>query len=135
MGQGGGAQFIVTTLAESVNARAFQSGGTWDPVTDNVYGTDGMEFFAANNLKFLWGGYPCAGGSNAVAVNVMTSRVYVSCGNSQSGGGLVVFDGVALRQASVKVPMPPLASALLGAQPTSLADRMQSQVTVRLVPD
>ena len=41
MGQGGGAQFSGVALAESVNARAFQSGGAWDPATDNVYGTDG----------------------------------------------------------------------------------------------
>ena len=82
MGQGGGAQFTGTALAESVNARAFQSGGAWDPATDNVYGTDGLEFFAVNNLKFLFGGYPCAGASNAVAVNPMTSRVYVSCGSA-----------------------------------------------------
>lgn len=121
MGQGGGAQFNGTALAESVNARAFQSGGAWDPATDNVYGTDGIEFFATNNLKFLFGGYPCAGGSNAVAFNPMTSRVYVSCGNSQTGGGVVVYDGIALSNASAKVPTAPLASALVGAQPTGLA--------------
>ena len=121
MGQGGGAQFSGTTLAESVAARAFQSGGAWDPATDNVYGTDGIEFFATNNLKFLFGGYPCGGASNAVAVNPMTSRVYVSCGNSQTGGGVVVYDGIALSKASAKIPTAPLASALLGAQPTGLA--------------
>src|SRR5205085_3750434 len=121
MGQGGGAQFTGTALAESVNARAFQSGGAWDPATDNVYGTDGMEFFAVNNLKFLFGGYPCAGASNAVAVNPMTSRVYVSCGNSQTGGGVVVYDGVALSNANVHIPTPSLATAHLGAQPTGLA--------------
>jgi DNA-binding beta-propeller fold protein YncE len=121
MGQGGGAQFTGTALAEPVNARAFQSGGAWDPATDNVYGTDGMEFFATNNLKFLYGGYPCAGSSNAVAVNPLTSRVYVSCGNSQTGGGLVVYDGVALANASAKIPTAPLTSALLGAQPTGVA--------------
>jgi DNA-binding beta-propeller fold protein YncE len=121
MGQGGGAQFTGTALAESVNARAFQSGGAWDPATDNIYGTDGIEFFAVNNLKFLFGGYPCAGASNAVAVNPLTSRVYVSCGNSQSGGGIVAYDGVALSKASVKIPTAPLASALLGAQPAGLA--------------
>jgi DNA-binding beta-propeller fold protein YncE len=121
MGQGGGAQFSGTALAESVSARAFQSGGAWDPATDNVYSTDGIEFFAVNNLKFLFGGYPCAGASNAVAVNPMTSRVYVSCGNSQTGGGIVIYDGIVLSQASVKIPTAPLASALLGAQPTGLA--------------
>jgi len=51
----------------------------------------------------------------------MTSRVYVSCGNSQTGGGIVAYDGVALSQASAKIPTAPLASALLGAQPTGLA--------------
>ena len=121
MGQGGGAQFSGSTFAEAVSARAFQSGGAWDPVTDNVYGTDGLEFFAVNNLKFLFGGYPCAGASNAVAVNSMTSRVYVSCGNSQSGGGVVIYDGIALNKASAKIPTPPLASVLLGAQPRGLA--------------
>lgn len=121
MGQGGGAQFNSTAFAEAVSSRAFQSGGAWDPATDNVYGTDGIEFFAVNNLKFLWAGYPCAGASNAVAVNPMTSRVYVSCGNSQSGGGLVAFDGIALSHASVKIPTAPLARALAGTQPTGLA--------------
>ena len=121
MGQGGGAQFSSTAFAEAENARAFQSGGAWDPTTGNVYGTDGIEFFATNNLKFLFGGYPCAGASNAVAVNPMTSRVYVSCGNSQTGGGLVIYDGVALSQANAKIPTAPLASAHLGAQPTGLA--------------
>lgn len=121
MGQGGGAQFSGTTLAEAVNARALQSGGAWDPVTDNIYGTDGIEFFATNNLKFLFGGYPCAGSSNAVAVNPVTSRVYVSCGNSQTGGGVVIYDGVALSNAHAKIPTPPLARALLGNQPTGLA--------------
>ncbi len=121
MGQGGGAQFSGTTFAEAVNARAFQSGGAWDPATDNVYGTDGMEFFAVNNLKFLFGGYPCSGSSNTVAVNPMTSRVYVSCGNSQTGGGLVVYDGIALSQASAKIPTAPLGRSPLGLQPTGLA--------------
>jgi DNA-binding beta-propeller fold protein YncE len=121
MGQGGGAQFTGTALAEPVNARAFQSGGAWDPATDNVYGADGMEFFATNNLKFLFGGYPCAGASSAVAVNPVTSRVYVSCGNSQTGGGLVAYDGVALANASAKIPTAPLAAALLGAQPAGVA--------------
>ena len=116
MGQGGGAQFSGTTLAEPVAARAFQSGGAWDPVTDNVYATDGMEFFAVNNLKFLYGGYPCAGASNAVALNVMTSRVYVSC-----GGGLVVYDGIALSKASAKIPTLPIGRSPLGAQPAGLA--------------
>ena len=121
MGQGGGAQFSGTTLAEAVNARALQSGGAWDPVTDNIYGTDGIEFFATNNLKFLFGGYPCAGASNAVAVNPMTGRVYVSCGNSQTGGGIVIYDGIALSNAHAKIPTAPLARALLGNQPTGLA--------------
>jgi DNA-binding beta-propeller fold protein YncE len=121
MGQGGGAQFNGTAFAEAVNARAFQSGGAWDAATDNVYGTDGIEFFAVNNLKFLFAGYPCAGASNAVLVNPMTSRVYVSCGNSQSGGGIVAYDGVALSQANAKIPTPPLGRSLLGAQPAGLA--------------
>jgi DNA-binding beta-propeller fold protein YncE len=116
MSQGGGAQFTGTALAEPVNARAFQSGGAWDPATDNVYGADGLEFFATNNLKFLFGGYPCSGASNAVAVNPMTSRVYVSC-----GGGIVAYDGVALANASAKVATAPLASVLLGAQPAGVA--------------
>ena len=51
----------------------------------------------------------------------MTARVYVSCGNSQTGGGIVVYDGVALSNAHVKVPTAPLARALLGNQPTGLA--------------
>lgn len=121
IGQGGGAQFNGIALAEGVNARPFQSGAAWDSATDNIYGTDGIEFFAANNLKFLFGGYSCAGSSNAVAVNPMTSRVYVSCGNSQTGGGIVVYDGIALSNANAKIPTPPLASALLGAQPAGLA--------------
>ncbi|MFN7997944.1 MAG: carboxypeptidase regulatory-like domain-containing protein [Bryobacteraceae bacterium] len=121
MGQGGGGTFSGTTYAEGVNARAFQSGGAWDPVSDNVYAADGMEFFANNNLKFLFGGYPCAGSSNAVAVNPMTSRVYVSCGNSQTGGGIVIYDGLALSKANAKIPTAPLSRALLGAQPTGLA--------------
>ena len=78
-----------------------------------------MEFFAVNNLKFLFGGYPCAGSSNAVAVNPMTSRVYVSCGAQT--GGIVAYDGVALSKASAKIPTAPLASVMLGAQPTGLA--------------
>jgi DNA-binding beta-propeller fold protein YncE len=121
MGQGGGAQFSGSTFVEGINARAFQSGGAWDPVTDNVYGADGLEFFAVNNLKFLYAGFPCGGSSNAAAVNPMTSRLYISCGNSQTGGGLVIFDGVALSKANVKIATPPLATALLGAQPTGLA--------------
>jgi DNA-binding beta-propeller fold protein YncE len=99
-----------------------QSGGAWDAVTGTVYAADGLRFFASNNLKFLYAGYPCAGGSNAVAVNSATSRVYVSCGNGQTGGGIVAFDGVALSQASVKITTAPLASVLLpAAQPTGLA--------------
>jgi hypothetical protein len=74
-GQGGGAQFSGTTFVEGIGARAFQSGGAWDPATDNVYGTDGITFFAVNNLKFLFDGYACTGASNAVAFNPMTSRV------------------------------------------------------------
>ena len=120
MGQGGGAQFSGTILAEPVSARAFPSGGAWDPVTDDVYGADGIEFFAVSNLKFLFGGYPCAGASNAVAVNPMTSRVYVSCGNG-NGGGIVAYDGIALSQANAKVPTAQIATQLLGAQPSGLA--------------
>src|SRR5690242_8498813 len=117
MGQGGGAEFSGTTFAEAVNARAFQSGGAWDPATGNVYGADGMEFFAVNNLKFLLAGYPCAGASNAVTFNPMTSRAYVSCGPGNTGGGVVAYDGVKVSNASVKIPTAPLGSALLGAQP------------------
>jgi DNA-binding beta-propeller fold protein YncE len=121
MGQGGGAQFTGTAFAEGVNARALQSGGAWDAVTDNVYGAEGVEFFAVNNLKFLFGGYPCAGSSNAVALNPMTSRVYVGCGNSQTGGSLVAYDGIALSNANVKLTTSPLASVQVGAQATGLA--------------
>jgi hypothetical protein len=120
LGQGGGAEFSGTTFVEGINARAFQSGGAWDPATDNVYGADGMEFFAVNNLKFLFGGYPCAGSSNSATFNPMTSRAYVSCGTGQSGG-IAAFDGVQLSNASVKNPVAPLGSAILGTQPTGLA--------------
>lgn len=114
--QGGGAQFAGTTLAEPTSARAYFNGGAWDPSTDNVYGADGIEFFAVNNLKFLWAGFPCAGGSNAVAASPVTSRVYVSCGNSQTGGTLVMFDGTAMTLSGGKVLTPPLARLALGAQ-------------------
>lgn len=120
MGQGGGAQFSGTTFVEAVSARAFPFGGAWDPATDDVYGTDGIEFFGVSNLKFLYGGYPCAGASNTVAINPMTSRVYVSCGTGVSGG-LVIFDGLALSQANAKITTPPLANQLSGAQPSGLA--------------
>ena len=117
MGQGGGAQFTGTALAESVSARAFQAGGAWDPATDNVYATDGIEFFAVNNLKFLFGGYPCAGASNAVAVNPMTSRVYVSCGNSQTGGGVCTEPD---REASSFLPLAALLAARVMHSPYTL---------------
>jgi DNA-binding beta-propeller fold protein YncE len=93
MTQGGGAQLLDTTLGDPVSARAFFSGGAWDPVSNNLYATDGVEFYASNQLKILFAGFACAGGSNAVAVNPITSRVYVSCGNRQRGGGIVVYDG------------------------------------------
>jgi YVTN family beta-propeller protein len=112
VGQGGGAQFSGTTLAESVNARAQQGGSAWDPVTGDLYAADGLEFFAANNLKFLaYNGSGC----NTTTVNVATSRVYVSC-----GGGVAVYDGVALSKAKVKIPTPPIGN-LLGIQATGLA--------------
>jgi YVTN family beta-propeller protein len=112
VGQGGGAQFSGTTLAESVNARAQQGGSAWDPVTGDLYAADGLEFFAANNLKFLaYNGSGC----NTTTLNVATSRVYVSC-----GGGVAVYDGVALSKAKVKIPTPPIGN-LLGIQATGLA--------------
>ena len=114
MGHGGGAQFSGTTFVEGVNARAMQSGGAWDPVTDNVYGADGLQFFAVNNLKFLL----ASGGSDAVAVNPMTSRAYVAGG---SAGAVLVYDGIALSNASVKIPTAPIGSAAPGGSPAGLA--------------
>jgi DNA-binding beta-propeller fold protein YncE len=112
-GEKGGAEFNGTAFAEPLTPRAMQSGAAWDPVTDNIYAADGINWFATNNAKFLFFG---GGGCNAVAVNPATSRVYVSC-----GGSIVVYDGVELSQASVKVPTAPLASTPLAAQPTGLA--------------
>jgi DNA-binding beta-propeller fold protein YncE len=122
-GQGGGGQFSGTTFAEGVNARAMQSGAAWDPGTGNFYGADGIQFVATNNLKFLLA-TSCAGANNAVAVNPVTSRVYVSCNNSAGTGDIIVFDGVALSNASVKVSTPPVGTGPVGiaqSQPTGLA--------------
>jgi len=114
LGQGGGAEFSGTTFAEAINARAFQNGGAWDPVTDNVYGADGLDFFAVNNLKFL---YASVAACNAAAVNTANSRLYVLC-----GGSVTAFDGIALSKANVKTPTAPLGGiAIPGAQPTGLA--------------
>jgi len=112
-GEKGGAAFNATTFVEPLTARAMQSGAAWDPATDNIYAADGVNWFATNNAKFLLLG---SGGCNAVAVNPITSRVYVSC-----GGNLLVYDGVVLSRASVKIPTPPLAVVGLNAQPTGLA--------------
>jgi DNA-binding beta-propeller fold protein YncE len=113
MGQAGGAQFNGTTYVEGVNARSFQNGGSWDPVTDNVYGSDGIVSLAINNLKIL---AVVASPSNGSAVNPLTTRVYVA-----SGSGLIIFDGRVLSQANVKIPTPPLGSVMLSSQVNGLA--------------
>ena len=100
-GEKGGAEFSGTAFVEPLTPRALQSGAAWDPVTDNMYAADGLAFMATNNAKFLYYG---GGACNAVAVHQATSRVYASC-----GGSIVVFDGIVLSKASVKVPTPPLA--------------------------
>jgi DNA-binding beta-propeller fold protein YncE len=107
-GEKGGAEFKGTAFVEPLTPRAMQSGAAWDPVTDNMDAADGINWFATNNAKFLLSG---GGGCNAVAVKPATSRVYVSC-----GGSLLVYDGVVLSNASVKVPTPPLAGVALNAQ-------------------
>ena len=113
MGQAGGGQFDGTAYVEGVNARSFQNGGSWDPVTDNVYASDGLVFLAVNNLKVLAVG---ASPSNASAVNPLTTRVHVA-----SGSGLVIFDGRVLSQASAKIPTPPLAVVPLSSPINGLA--------------
>jgi len=112
-GEKGGAEFNGTAFAEPLTPRAMQSGAAWDPVTDNIYAADGLNWFATNNAKFL---LFSGGGCNAVAVNPATSRVYASC-----GGSIGIYDGFVLSKASVKIPTPPLAVAPLNAQPMGLA--------------
>jgi DNA-binding beta-propeller fold protein YncE len=112
-GEKGGAEFAGTAFVESLTPRAMQSGAAWDPVTDNVYAADGLNWFASNNAKFLFAG---GGGCNAVANNPATERVYVSC-----GGNVLVYDGIVLSKASVKVPTPALGRASLSGRITGLA--------------
>lgn len=98
MGGDGGAQFSGTTFIEGVAGQAIQSGGAWDPVTDNVYGASGLAFRATKNFKFInavWGA------CNATAVNPATLRVYSTCLVGFGGTitaqtenfGIVAFDG------------------------------------------
>jgi DNA-binding beta-propeller fold protein YncE len=112
-GEGGGAEFNGTAFAEPLTPRAMQSGAAWDPATDNIYAADGLRWFATNNAKFLFAG---GGACNAVTFSTATSRVYVSC-----NGGLGVYDGITLSQASVKIPTAPLAVVPVGAQPNGIA--------------
>lgn len=112
-GEKGGAEFSGTAFVEPLTPRAMQSGAAWDPVTDNMYAADGMNFFATNNAKFL---LAAGGGCGVVGVNPATSRVYNAC-----GGTIVVYDGFVLSKASVKIPTPPLATAPLAAAPLGLA--------------
>jgi DNA-binding beta-propeller fold protein YncE len=55
-GEKGGAAFSGTAFVEPLTPRAMQSGGAWDPVTDNIYAADGINWFATNNAKFLFAG-------------------------------------------------------------------------------
>src|ERR1051326_2990976 len=112
-GEKGGAEFSGTAFVEALTPRSMQSGAAWDPVTDNVYAADGINWFASNNAKFLFAG---GGGCNTVALNPATLRVYASC-----GGGLGVYDGLILSKANVKIPTAPLASVALGALPKGMA--------------
>jgi DNA-binding beta-propeller fold protein YncE len=115
MGQSEGVKFNGTAFDELIAAKAMHLGGAWDPVTDNMYFADAQEFWAVNNLKFLFVGYPCFA-SNGVAVNSMTNRVYVS----SSCGSIIAYDGAGFT--GFKNPAPqPLAGLSLGAQPSGIA--------------
>jgi hypothetical protein len=117
----GGGEFDRTTwlLGDNVPYGTMASGAGWDPVTNNIY-QGGTKFYATQNLKYVYAGYPCAGTTNATAFNVMTSRVYVSCGFSDFNAGVYVFDGMALSQANANIPTPAIGSAVLG-RPMSAA--------------
>lgn len=110
-----------------------QSGGTWDPVTGNVYGATGDLFWTTQNVKFL---NAYASTCNATAFNPATLRVYASCFFGMTGGtattiatipnyGILSFDGgdPAVQTRAGRGPRPPMVFAMQNAyaQPTGLA--------------
>ena len=112
MGQSEGVKFNGTTFGELVTGKAMRLAGAWDPVTDNMYFADGLDFWAVSNVKFLFAGQGFV--SNAVAVNPMTGRVY------SSSGSIVVYDGT--KFTGFRDPAPaPLARVNLGLQASGLA--------------
>jgi len=118
LGAGGGAWFSGTAFTEPLNNESTLSGAVWEPGTGNIYAAQPGQFLVTKNLKFIGGGYPCAGSTNAVAVNVMTSRVYVSCGINVTGS-ITVYDGLLFKDK--RIANPPLARLALGAQAAGLA--------------
>ena len=118
LGAGGGAWFSGTAYVEPLNNESTLSGAVWDPLTNNIYAAQPGQFLVTRNLKFIGGGYPCGGSTNAVANNVMTSRVYVSCGINVTGS-VIAYDGLLFKDK--RTANPPLATLTQGRQAAGLA--------------
>ena len=118
LGAGGGAWFRGTAFIEPLNNESTLSGAVWDPLTNNIYAAQPGQFLVTKNLKFIGGGYPCAGSTNAVAVNGMTSRVYVSCGINVTGS-IIAYDGLLFKDK--RIANPPLTTLTQGPQASGLA--------------
>ena len=118
LGAGGGAWFSGTVYVEPLNNESGLSGAVWDPLTNNIYAAQPGQFLVTRNLKFIGGGYACAGSTNAVANNVMTSRVYVSCGINVTGS-VIAYDGLLFKDK--RTANPPLATLASGRQAAGLA--------------
>jgi DNA-binding beta-propeller fold protein YncE len=118
LGAGGGAWFNGTAYVEPLNNESTLSGAVWDPLTNNIYAAQPGQFLVTKNLKFIGGGYACAGSTNAVALNVMTSRVYVSCGINVTGS-VIAYDGLLFKDK--RITNPPLATLTSGRQAAGLA--------------
>jgi DNA-binding beta-propeller fold protein YncE len=114
-GRLGGGEFTGTTwlLLDGVPLGSLPSGAVWDAVTNNIYQA-GTEFFATQNLKYVYAGFPCSGTSNTATINPMTSRVYVSCGFSDFNAGIFVFDGIELSKANANTTTLQIGNAVIG---------------------
>lgn len=126
-------QFNGATFVETDVARSIHSSGAWDPSNTHIYGTIGGIFNGVRGIEFVFYSSLCGGttasNDNAVAINPLTHRVYVTCASflstgAPASGGLAMYDGLndkTITSNTFPNPNVPIALTLYGRQAGGIA--------------